>query len=117
MTVTQNFPQVVPFKVIICPLVMCFVHTFSSFFFSFEESFVNFLNLKGINCAPKLCKNKYRSLYSFKSYCKDHYTSLPSPWIEKQSYVLRMQVCFFPGLCDFYAQYRHDEQCKTEESP
>ena len=37
---------------------------------------------------------------------KDHFTSSPGPWIEKQHHVLRRRPCSFPRLGDFYALYR-----------
>ena len=52
-------------------------------FLPFEYNFFNFPNLNGINCTPKLRKNK---------------------WIEKQYRILEMRVRSFPWLRYFNAQ-------------
>ena len=88
---TQIIPWVVPFTVVVCILELRLCARFQLYLFA-------------INCSPKLFQKK-------KIDHRDHHTSLPSPWIEKQYCVLRMHMHHSPDNYDFYAQYR---MCSTK---
>ena len=79
------------------PQVTCFVHA-SSFNFSPIQRSFNFPNFKGINCTLKRC-NKISHCALLRT--KDHHTSLPSPWIEKQYCVLECACTDSPDYVIF----------------
>ena len=93
------------------PRVTAFVDTFSFTFSPIQRSF-NFPNLKEINCTPKLC-NKIN--HCALSRAKDHHTSLPSPWIEKQYWILECTCSHSPDYVIF--MHSTGRTVQTEESP
>ena len=88
------------------PQVTCFVQA-SSFNFSPIQRSFNFPNFKGINCTPKRC-NKISHCALLRT--KDHHTSLPSPWIEKQYCVLECTCTDSPD----YVIFMHSMGCTVQ---